>query len=276
MDDLLGLSRAELASSEALLKSRFRLHVVTVLLAIAALVVGAPATYWLALAGLATEAAAWFIRLIAHQRAIRGNRGLRLTMLGRNLGHDTSRESADMRASFSTAAEREAHRYVDDTYWRPGGGPGPASLRAALQESAFWSAHLYAKARVAPAVKALVLGLAAVAALLIVALDGDQKATLTVARMVVVLFGFLIATDLIGETLEFHTAGEAAREVLKRLDAADMSSLGTALEVFGDYALATATAPPIPDRIWEEEKPTLEALWEERAPMAPGLAAERP
>lgn len=270
MDDLLGLSRAELASSEALLKSRFRLHVVTVVLAIAALVVGAPATYWLALAGLATEAAAWVIRLIAHQRAVRGNRGLRLTMLGRNLGYDNSRESADMRASFSTAAKREASRYVDDTYWRAwAGGPGPAGLRAALQESAFWSAHLYAKARVAPAIKAFVLGIAAVAALLIVALDGDQKATVTVARMVVVLFGFLIATDLIGEALEFHTAGEAAREVQKRLDAVDMSSLGTALEVFSDYALATAGAPPIPDRIWKDHKSTLEALWGERGRAAP-------
>lgn len=276
MGDLLGLSRAELASSEALLRSRFRLHVVTVLLAIAALVVGAPATYWLALAGLASEATAWVIRLIAHQRAVRGNRGLRLTMLSRNLGYENSRESADMRASFSTAAKSEASRYIDDSYWQGGGEPGPESLRAALQESAFWSAHLYGKAKFAPAVKAIALGIAAVAALLIVALDGDQKATVTVARMVVVLFGFLIATDLIDEALEFHTAGEAAREIQKRLDTVDMSSLATALEVFSDYALATATAPPIPDRIWEEEKDTLEALWEERVPMAPGPGGGRP
>jgi hypothetical protein len=129
-----------------------------------------------------------------------------------------------------------------------------------MQESAFWSRRLYRVAWQVSLAVSLALLVLVVVALLVVVGAGSSNASLQVARIGVIFLSFLVFSDLLTQTVAWWDASEKSEEVFRRLDR-ELGETATALAVFGDYSVATATTPPIPTILYKLEGPRIERAW---------------
>lgn len=143
-----------------------------------------------------------------------------------------------------------------------------------LQETAFWSKHLYAEAARRSLnfffwFSAITLVLAFLAPLL----TWDKP--LYVPRSLVLIIAFIASVDWLGDYLAFSAARTQAEAVDRRvfhlpptLSPRNPKSLASLLSIFGDYVVARASAPLIPSSIYLKSRDRLNKLWDERASHA--------
>lgn len=259
---LLALSRAEQeAAKRWFVRSRVA-HVLTLLLTVPALFVEGEAAYFLALAAAASEVVAWTYRIRADRRHSLAEEGRRRALLADALGVQTDALALrGLRARFSGRACESAAGFEDAHYYASTAAPGSARLRAAMQESAFWSRDLYGAAASAAKLAAGVLLVLVVTALLIVVGTNSASATVAVARIGALFFSFLVFSDIGTQALAWTDAAAKSNEVYLRLEADDLADDAAALAVFGDYSVATATTPPIPTFLYERRRGQIEEAW---------------
>lgn len=152
-----------------------------------------PWAYFLGIIVLGVQALVWKLRGSALGLHRRAEEARRRALLMDTLGEDgDALDVADIRASMSKRACREAAKLDRTGYWASDAVQGPERLLASLQESAFWSRHLYAAAasRMYKILAAVGLGLGLIALVGLVAFSGDTD--LAVARVIVVALSLLI------------------------------------------------------------------------------------
>jgi hypothetical protein len=259
---LLALSRAE----QEVAKSRFLVsrlaHVGTLLIALVTLFVEGKPAYFLALAALVSEALAWLFRVLGDRKHSLAEEGRRRALLADALAKPADALAIrDLSARFSRHAKKIAHKFEDPNYYASEAPPGSARLRANLQESAFWSRELYgASATIAYLIAGLLL-LLIVGALFVVAGAESSAASLIVARLGVVFLSFLVFSDLLTQGLAWSDAARKSDAVFRRLENEALADEATALAMFGDYSVATATTPPIPSWLYKAHHERIESAW---------------
>jgi hypothetical protein len=262
MDDL---DLLELATAEDENAKRILFKVVPLChlaaLTILALFASLPWAYFLAVAVLLCQALVWFLRGKAYGLHRLADQARRRALLIDALGETKERlDVAELRRRFSTWACGRAQGTSRPNYWGNDLPKGSERLLRGLQESAFWSKDLYEKA----ARRMFVIAGVVVAALILVALLGlavfSGDTSLAVARVIVVALSFGIGLDILGQAFAWHTAAREAAEADRRLDRLD-TELEPMLAVVADYAIATSSAPPIPDAFYTAEHDRLNRLW---------------
>lgn len=223
--------------------------------------------YLLAIAALLCQLYAVRERTEAGELRARGEEGLRRALLMDALG--TTQEPldiADLRQRMSAGAEATAANFEDPKYYASEQPPGAERLFALLQESAFYSKHLYAAAartaghRVVTTVVGLIVGL-------LMALTAATSGTVgvTIARVAVLAIGGVIALDWYTQFIAWGRAGRESERVDQRIEKLIQPSLGeSAMAIFSDYAGATLTAPPIPTPVYATESSKLKQTWKGR------------
>jgi hypothetical protein len=265
MASLLALARSETEEARRFFRLRIYAHGVTLVLGIPAIFVPGAAAYVLAVLALMSEAVAWTLRKLGSHHQERGERGRRRALLMEAYG-DTQEpiDVTDLRHDFSDRAERAAPGHEDPSYWSTTAPFGPKRLVGQLQESAFWSKHLFGEAAKDAAKISTALGLLAVLILLAAMLVDPDEVRLAVARIVVVFLAFLITVDCVSRALAWSAAARQASEVDRRLEHCDPDGSEAVLAIWGDYGVATATAPPIPTHVYLKNKDRLEREWSSR------------
>jgi hypothetical protein len=170
----------------------------------------------------------------------------------------------DLRHGFSNRAERTALDHEDPSYWSTTTPVGPKRLVAQLQESAFYSKHLYREAAKDATKVSVALGVVAAALLLAAILVDSDEARLAVTRAIVVFLVFLITVDGTARALAWGGAAQQASDVDRRLERCDPDGSEAVLAIWGDYSVATANAPPIPTPVYRKHKDRLEREWADR------------
>jgi hypothetical protein len=209
-----------------------------------------------------SEVVAWTYRIRADRRHSLAEEGRRRALLADGLGTSTDELALrDLRVKFSKRAEQTAPAHEDTSYYASDATPGPARLRAAMQESAFWSRHLYGAAAKAAGLVSGVLLVLVLVALLIVIGTNSSSATVAVARIGVLFLSFLVFSDFATQALSWFEAAAKSNDVYLRLQAEDLEDVAAALAVFGDYSVATATTPPIPTVLYKQRHDHIEKAW---------------
>jgi ABC-type multidrug transport system fused ATPase/permease subunit len=260
---LLALSRAEQEVAKRAFTASRLAHVGTLAVSLTTLFATGTLAYYLALGALLTEVGAWILRFRGDRRHWLAEQGRRRALLADALGTATERLALrDLRASFSRRAERLASDWEDSNYYAADEDPGLARLSSEMQESAFWSRRLYRLAWHLSLVMAVALLVLVIVALFIVIGAGSSNASLQVARVGVIFLSFLVFSDLLTQAIAWWDASQKSEEVYRRLDT-ELGEMATALAVFGDYCVATATTPPIPTMLYRFEGPRIEKAWRE-------------
>jgi hypothetical protein len=254
MASFLALSRAELEEA----KRRFRYHawanVGTLVAGLLALVIPPPTAYLFAVIALISQGVAWWYRYEGARLQGIAEEARRRALLIGGLGavHEPL-DTVDIRQQFSKGAENRADEYEDPNYYDSTKPIGPERFRDHLQESAFWSKHLYAAAARRSFIVSALLVIAVLLTALVVLPFISGNAQLLVARTLVVALGFITAYDIFGRAMAWRAAAQADA-VVRRLEKLDVASAEPALAVFSDYSVATATAPPIPTALYKKHQ----------------------
>lgn len=265
MASLLALSRSETEEAKRFFQLRVYAHGATLVLGISAIFLSDPAAYVLAALALVLEAVAWTLRKVGSQRQEQGEKGRRRALLMEAYG-DTQEpiDVTDLRHDFSERAERAAPNHEDPSYWSTTASFGPKRLVGQLQESAFWSKHLYREAAKDATKLSVALGLLASVILLAAMLMNFDEARLAVARIVVAFLAFLITVDGVTRSLAWSSAARQASDIDRRLEQCDPDGSEAVLAIWGDYSVATANAPPTPTSVYLKNKDRLEREWSAR------------
>jgi hypothetical protein len=262
---LTALQRAQY--DEAKLRYRWRLfgHAGTLVAALVSAFAPAPVAYIFAVAALASESLAWWFRYDGARLKSLADEARRYVLIVEALGMPTDAVTyTSIRQRITKRAERSAAKFEHPTYYASKAPPGPRRLKECMQESAFWSAHLYRKA----AWRALFLPFALtllVFVILLVALPlAPRDSPLLIARALILVLAFIVASDEIGRVLDWYVAGNEADQIYRRLESINLASSEPILIAFADYEAITAPAPPIPNGVYEAHHQRLDALWQER------------
>ncbi|WP_272027154.1 hypothetical protein [Kocuria rosea] len=265
MASILALSRAEQERSKKLMSRRLYAHGVTLALGIAALWLSEPYTYGAAVGALVSEALAWSFRRAAQEGHVRAEEGRRRALVAREMGADVgSLVTAELLAQFSSKSRQIAPQWEDDDYYSTKGRPAPERFQAALQESAFWSSRLYEIAARRGYIRLGALTAVLIMLLLVLGAAGGGDFLVVAARVATVFFVTLIGIDEIGQVSGFQDAARVSRRTVQELERIDPRRHEQMLNVFADYAVATATAAPIPTKIYKQHHDVIEDAWKIR------------
>jgi hypothetical protein len=232
--------------------------------------------YGLAVAAMITEILAWWFRNKGEHYHRLSRELMRRAMLFNAFGKfDESLDVTDLLNSFgekklTQKAEQldEKFRYPED-YYKPPANPQSKekTLLDNLQESAFWSKHLFEIAAQRTIWLLLLISFAVIFVVFLIEPLMIYQDVSLIPKIIVVFLAFVIADEL--------STAFAWREAVNRCDAVDRRvekilaegnepSQEAILAIFSDYAVATAAAPPIPKHIYEAERDRLNESWDDR------------
>lgn len=220
--------------------------------------------YWFVVAGALTEIAAWVFRRKATTLHSYGEQSRRFALLMN--AYEVTKEPAegvDLRACLPDEVERRAATLEDPAYYASQKAPGRDRLVEILQESAFWSKHLYSKAATRSWIIVVFL-FAGILVLTAVLVPWSQlTVSIALARVIVVFLLLLTTIDVAGQALDWQDAATISERVDLSLTRSEAPSESEILAIFADYSVATATASPIPTGLYKRHWNRLEREWHE-------------
>lgn len=259
---LLALSRAEQVLAKRWFVVSRLAHVATLVVTLPTLFIEGKVPYFLVLAALVSEVVAWLFRCLGDRKHYLAEEARRRALLADALAKPADALALrDLHAKFSRRAKRIVNRLEDPDYYATDASPGPARLRAELQESAFWSRELYSAAAPFAYTVAIIIFTFVVGALFAVVGTESSDLSLVVARIGVLFLSFLVFSDILTQGLAWTDASRRSDAVCRRLETETLQDEAGALAVFGDYCVATAATPPIPTFIYERNRGRIETAW---------------
>lgn len=264
---LVGMHRAEFERAK-LLQARAGLTAVAVaVLSIVGVFVRTPPLTYVA-TGLSLVAFCTGRALSWWSQRLRGTaeRGRRALVLTHSMGWRLcGKEKADLLADF-TASPQAAAVFEDPNYFAGISTPGPPALATTLEESAFWSKHLFRASARGAWGRVCLAGAALLVVLLALPLMPDSQSAIVVARVLCACMTFVVAVDLVGTAMRYSAAALATGDVDTRLQGviAGGCSLVDIINLFCDYNSSVESAPLIPTAAYERHRDKLNQLWRAR------------
>lgn len=263
MASLQGLSSAVLATAKRLFKYKTACHWITFASAAASIFAAGVWLYALAFIALLSELISWFLSISAGNKKALGQELLRLNILKQAYRGEMAIDIAYLKARVSDADLVAGEEFDNPEYYSANDSDPTERLIDILQESCFWSQHLYGACG-NQAIKASV-GLAIVILLVIVIglSVAEHDPNYSAPRLAILFLMLVPLWTEIGKSLSFGFASAKLTLIDHRLDSASQDS-ASMLAVFSDYNVVTSNAPLIPQKTYEKERDRLNALWSER------------
>lgn len=264
MVKVLQLAQAGIENAKDLYRWRLFAHICTILIGMVGIFV--PDTWAIALGILAliTEGTAWFLNYYGNESHTLGRKGLRRAILMDAYGtSETTLDIADLKRKFGTSLTSKAEvRDVSD-YYGSTLPQGNERFRENLQESAFWSSHLFGKAGYISLVRFILFVIASFIIISATApyLSGEELSRFF--QVVILFLSFLPASEELRNMFSWWSASAQTLSVRDRLEGANLDEAEQLLTIFGDYVAAVEAAPPIPTSLHKRERNMLNRLWSE-------------
>lgn len=262
---LLGRQRAEFQRAESF---QFRANVTEYLIAalgvIALLIDNDIGTYMSAVVDFVLLLAWQFFLYQKRQSHNVGERARRALLISHGLGIGlTGKAFSDLVMKFKSD-EKYAKKYEDPEYFASiEDEPGPQRLARILEESVFWSKHLFAISSTRRWWVFVFAVLFAVVALLLIPTVPDYQVGVLLASVFCVLLSWLATSSILTSAIDYSEAATSVDDIEGRLQAA---LSGPSIEreiwpIFGDYNATLQDAPTIPSSVYERHKDRLSELW---------------
>lgn len=264
MVKVLQLSRASIENSKSLYAGRLAAHVFTLAIGITGIFTSDSWALPLGLLALVSEATAWILNYYGEQSHTLGRKGLRRAILIDSFGtSDATLDIVNFKRMFGTSTTAKAGQMDMSHYYSSTLDKGIERFRENLQESAFWTAHLFKKAFVRSLLRFLFFFVVSFVIVLATAPYLTGQSVSMFFRVIVLFLSFVPASEELRNMLAWWEASQDAGTVRDRLEDADLDAKEQLLTIFGDYVSAVESAPPIPTAVHKRDHERLNALWEE-------------
>jgi len=234
------------------------------------LLVSEPFVYGLTVFALLTEVSAWWFRYVGENYHRLSRELMRRAMLQDAFGQlSETLDVTDLLHKFDTLKQKAKQldeNFFYNGYYDSGKDKGTARLLENLQQSAFWSKHLF---DIAARRVLLPLGIISLLVAVVVFFIAPVAFNVTVSftpKIIMLFLAFVIADEL-SFALAWLMAAKRSEVLDLRLEG--KTNLNDPpqdflLATFADYCVLTAAAPPLSDRIYKSERERLNRLWQDR------------
>ncbi len=264
---LVGLHRAEFERAKTDQSYARGMQASATLLACISVLVHNEAVIYLAMVlTLIAVGFGWFFSWRSRGSHRTAERARRVLSLLQGLDWEMSgKEMADLLASFSVS-DSEGRSWQDHNYFDSVQEPGPKSLVTIIQETAFWSKHLFSLTAKRYWLYSVVSLAFLLFILLIIPSIPSQRWSVTIAQLVCVALICFVTIDLLGAAIACSQAASLLSHIDDRLSNIILSGCPQpdVIAVFGDYNAAVQAAPLIPTWLYKQHRERLARLWKKR------------
>lgn len=171
----------------------------------------------------------------------------------------------DHLATLSKRRRKKLEKALEDSNFASKDPPGPRRACMNLRESAWWSKHLLgAMFRASLTVTVIAIGGCLAALYIALAATPDKSDAEMINKVVAGVLSAVISLGLLKSTVAYYGASAKAQRLEERVRdqlAAAVPGELDALRLLGDYHLARASWPLIPDAVWRLRRADLNDLW---------------
>jgi len=263
MASLQGLSSAVLDSAKEKSGHKSRLHVLTFLCAASSIFLNGHWLYVLAVIALFSELGSWFVSLSIESKKSLGQELLRLNILRQAFGSDMTVDIAYLKSKVSKREYSKAEKFENKEYYSTDNPAPEKRLIAIIQESCFWSQHLYkscqSRAVIFSVIISVLITVLIITGLSLIGPDSNYS----IPRLSLLFLTFFPLWSSIEDAISFSSASNKLKSIDQRLCnmGYEQSSI---LSIFAEYNVVTSNTPLIPQKVYEAEKSKLNKLWAER------------
>ncbi len=269
MDDikLLGLQRAEFQRAKSMSSHSNKAQVAIVLLSIVAIFVKTPLiTYIFAVTNFVIALAWLYLSFQTKDSHATAERARRAVVFSNGLGIKLGRKSyTDLKMSFKVS-DTDGEKYEDSSYFKTPEEYGNKKLAKIVEESSFWSKHLFKISATHYWIYFSVALTVSIVGLLLVPLLNIGNFNILVSQMFCLVLTWLITGNLFSMAIAFTNAASVADDLESRLANMAMNEKTNqdVLIVVSDYDALVENSPIIPTKIYEKNRKRLDRLWTER------------
>jgi hypothetical protein len=263
MASIQSLSSAVLDNAKRYSKYESLLHLVTFVCAASSIFLAGNWLYIVAVIALLSEFSAWVLSKSTSSKKSLGQELIRLNIIQKSYGSDMLVDLAYLKSKVTQSEFEKAKDFENSDYYATDDFSPEVRLVDIIQESCFWSQHLYEACK-QRAIKNSIIIFVVIIVLIITGLsviveDGNY----TLPRLAILFLMFFPLWNGIDSSINFGSAASKLTRIDQRLSS---SKLGfpELLALFAEYNVVTSNTPLIPQKVFEQEQDKLNTLWPER------------
>jgi hypothetical protein len=263
MASLQSLSSAVLDSAKRKTKHKNTLHFLTFFCAALSIFLKGHWLYVLATIALLSELYSWFMSLSIESKKSLGQEILRLNILQQAFGSNMAVDIAYLKSKVSKKEYSKAEKFENQAYYATENPEPEKRLVDIIQESCFWSQHLYQSCKS----RAVVFSIFIAVLIIFLAITGltliDTDSNYSIPRLSILFLTFVPLWSAIESAVSFSSAANKLKSIDQRLSNINYEQ-SSILSIFAEYNVVTSNTPLISQKIYESEQDKLNDLWEER------------
>ena len=269
MDDnqLLGLQRAEFNRSETFSAHSNKLQIMIVVIsAIAIFIDDASLVYVLTVCNLLIAMGWLYLSFQAKDSHSVAERARRAVVFSNALGIKLSGKSyTDLKMLFHVD-EKDGKKYEDDNYFKSNQDYGNKKLAEIVEESAFWSKHLFKASAKRTWIYFAGTLIISILGLLLLPLFNIGNLDILISQVFCLILIWLVTGNLFTTAVIFTRTAHSIDDIEARLDniASDKEPDQDVLVIVSDYNALVESTPAIPTDLYDKNRDRLNALWQER------------
>lgn len=175
---------------------------------------------------------------------------------------------SDLQVKFKSD-DNFSKKFEDESYFKSEDEIGFKKLLKLLEESAFWTKHLYSKCFKLFWVLFTIAILFSVISLFLIPSFAHSKVSILILNVFALFLTWLITGDLLKHAIEYTLAYSQLDDIENRIENISTDNLdnleSNLLLVLGDYNAVVQTTALIPAFIYSANKKKLNELWNERS-----------
>lgn len=265
MINLQSLFGAILDSSKKWAKAQFFIHMATFFVAISTIFLNGEYLLTACIIVSCTELCALIVKFMANNKKELGQEILRANMLKVAFGKQSGFSIAYLNTRVSSSVWKIHEKYENEEYYSNVDNiESKERLASVLQESCFWSYHLYSRCASSRTLRIaiffIVLFFVGVSYSAYIPTDELFSAQ----RIFILMITLVPLWNEIEKILGWYSAANKLKEVDLRIEKLDVSDESELLSIYADYNVVTAQAALIPQSVYDAEKKLLNSLWAQR------------
>ncbi len=261
--DIQGLANATFKSAKKITECRSKVRLIMFAFAICSIFVEGKILWVLAILSMFAEAYTWYLLLKINSKKNLAHEFIRINIIQKAFGRKMPMDLSYLKAQVDDKELEKAEAFDEPNYYASKNENPKIKLVEILQESCFWTQHLYKASLEKSTSTALILFtfilITVIGFLSLVSPDENYG----LARALMLLLMFAPLWDQIEKIVIFNSASSKLKLIDLNLKFKGKET-DYVLFIFADYNAVISNAPLISDAIYEQEKPKLEKLWAER------------
>lgn len=263
MASIQSLSSAVLDNAKKYSKYENLLHLVTFICAASSIFLTGNCLYVIALIAILSEFSAWLLSKATNNKKSLGQELIRLNIIQNSFGSDMSIDFAYLKSRVTSDEFTKASKFENSNYYATDKSAPEERLVDIIQESCFWSQHLYEACK-QRAIRDSILLSVLILALIVIGLSvTSSDANYSIPRLALLFLMFFPLWNGIDDAISFASATSKLTSIDQQLENSRLT-IPNLLALFAEYNVVTSNTPLIPQKVFESEQEKLNTLWCER------------